>query len=212
MLHNRYMRRCERMTDAELQAAARDRTNKRFADFVRYGYEQRRIVKLSDDDLWREATSAKASPFHASVWNSRERNKAERAGRKAKKAADQQRQQQIDAVRAQFRAMSIDDLMAWQPPEHATGIELSAVAEELSDRVQSAGEGAVCILLGRDRRQAAILRRYCSGLLQAPLLAREVVRQTNEVIEFRNGASLEIASNDAASRGFWCLAGTFIAN
>jgi hypothetical protein len=34
-------------------------------------------------------------------------------------------------------------------------------------------------------------------LLDAPLLAREVVRRTNEVIEFANGASLEIATNDA---------------
>jgi len=61
----------------------------------------------------------------------------------------------------------------------------------------SAGEQAVVILLGADRKQAAILRRYCNGLLQAPLLAAEVVRQTNETLEFRNGASLEIITNDA---------------
>lgn len=53
------------------------------------------------------------------------------------------------------------------------------------------------VLLGADRKQAAILRRYCQGLLHAPLLAAEVVRQTDEVIEFRNAASLEIATNDA---------------
>jgi hypothetical protein len=63
-------------------------------------------------------------------------------------------------------------------------------------KLQSAGEGAVAILLGRDKKQAAILRRYCEGLLQVPLLAREVARQTGDVIEFRNGSSLEIASND----------------
>jgi hypothetical protein len=62
---------------------------------------------------------------------------------------------------------------------------------------QSAGEGAVVILLGADKRQAGILRKYCAGLLEAPMLAREVTRQTGEVIEFRNGASLEIATNDA---------------
>jgi hypothetical protein len=62
----------------------------------------------------------------------------------------------------------------------------------------SAGEQMAVILLGRDRRQAAILRRYCQGLLQAPLLAREVTRETSEVIEFRCGSSLEIASNDAS--------------
>jgi hypothetical protein len=61
----------------------------------------------------------------------------------------------------------------------------------------SAGEGQVCILLGADRRQAQILRRYCEGLLQAPLLAAEVTRSTGEVTEFRNGSSLEISTNDA---------------
>jgi hypothetical protein len=61
----------------------------------------------------------------------------------------------------------------------------------------SAGEQAVVLLLGADKKQAAILRRYCEGLLRAPLLAQEVVRQTHEVIEFKNGASLEIATNDA---------------
>jgi hypothetical protein len=62
----------------------------------------------------------------------------------------------------------------------------------------SAGEQAVVILLGRDRKQASILRRYCHGLLQVPLLEREVTRQTDEVIEFRNGSSLEIITNNAA--------------
>jgi hypothetical protein len=62
---------------------------------------------------------------------------------------------------------------------------------------QSAGEGAVCILLGADKRQASILRKYSEGLLRAPLLAAEVVRSTGEMTEFRNGSSLEIATNDA---------------
>jgi hypothetical protein len=61
----------------------------------------------------------------------------------------------------------------------------------------SAGEQAVVILLGADKKQAAILRRYCEGLLQTPLLRQEVTRSTGEVTEFRNGASLEIATNDA---------------
>jgi hypothetical protein len=52
-------------------------------------------------------------------------------------------------------------------------------------------------LIGADRRQAAILRKYCQGLLTAPLLAAEVTRQTDDVIEFRGGGSLEIATNDA---------------
>jgi hypothetical protein len=62
----------------------------------------------------------------------------------------------------------------------------------------SAGEQAVVILLGRDRKQASILRRYCHGLLQAPLLQREVIRQTDELIEFKNGSSLEIITNNAS--------------
>jgi hypothetical protein len=63
-------------------------------------------------------------------------------------------------------------------------------------KYQSPGEGSVAILLGRDKKQAAILRRYCQGLLEAPLLKKEVTRTTGEITEFRNGASLEISSND----------------
>lgn len=62
----------------------------------------------------------------------------------------------------------------------------------------SAGEQAVMILVGTDKKQAAILRRYCEGLLRAPLLAQEVARRTDDAIEFRNGASLEIITNNAA--------------
>jgi hypothetical protein len=61
----------------------------------------------------------------------------------------------------------------------------------------SAGEQAVVILLGADKRQASILRRYAEGLLQTPLLANEVRRRTDDVIEFSNGAMVEIATNDA---------------
>jgi hypothetical protein len=65
------------------------------------------------------------------------------------------------------------------------------------NRIMSAGEPAVVLLLGADKKQAAILRRYCEGLLRAPLLAPEVVRSTDDVVEFRNGAVLEIGTNDA---------------
>jgi hypothetical protein len=61
----------------------------------------------------------------------------------------------------------------------------------------SPGEQAVVLLLGSDKKQASILRRYCQGLLDAPLLASEVTRVTDDVIEFRNSAVLEIATNDA---------------
>lgn len=64
----------------------------------------------------------------------------------------------------------------------------------------SAGEQAVVILVSTDRRQAAILRRYCEGLLEVPLLAAEVTnRKVNEgIIEFRNSASIEIITADQA--------------
>ena len=62
----------------------------------------------------------------------------------------------------------------------------------------SPGEQAVVILLGRDKKQAAILRRYCHGLLQIEALQREVRRVTSDVVEFKNGAVLEISSNDAS--------------
>lgn len=62
---------------------------------------------------------------------------------------------------------------------------------------QSAGEGSVCLLLGADKRQASILRKYCRGLLAAPLLRAEVVRDIDDLIEFKNGASLEVATNDS---------------
>ena len=61
----------------------------------------------------------------------------------------------------------------------------------------SPGEQAVVLLLGADKRQAGILRRYCEGLLQQPRLRREIVRQAGGIIEFRNEAMLEVATNDA---------------
>ncbi len=78
----------------------------------------------------------------------------------------------------------------------AVGVWRAALCADWRKHI-SAGEQAVVILLGADRKQAAILRRYCRGLLTTPLLAQEVTRQTDDVVEFRNGASLEIATNDA---------------
>ena len=80
--------------------------------------------------------------------------------------------------------------------ESAVAVWRSALCQDWSKHT-SAGEGAVTILLGADKKQAAILRRYCEGLLKAKRLAPEVVRSTGELIEFRNGATLEIISNDA---------------
>jgi hypothetical protein len=77
----------------------------------------------------------------------------------------------------------------------AVAIWRAALCAEWRKHISS-GEQAVVILLGADKRQAAILRKYAEGLLQTPLLAQEITRSTGEVIEFRNGASLEIATND----------------
>jgi hypothetical protein len=78
----------------------------------------------------------------------------------------------------------------------AVAVHRAALAADWGS-IMSPGEQAVVLLLGADRKQAAILRRYCEGLLRAPLLAKEMVRSTDDVIEFRNGAVLEIATNDA---------------
>jgi hypothetical protein len=81
--------------------------------------------------------------------------------------------------------------------ESAVGIWRAALCANWHEHI-SAGEGAVCLLLGADRRQASILRKYCDGLLRVPLLAKEVMRQTDDVIEFKNGGSLEIGTNNAS--------------
>jgi hypothetical protein len=79
-------------------------------------------------------------------------------------------------------------------------------------RFMSAGEQAVVTLLGADRRQAALMRRYADGLVDAsPLLSGEVVRRTDDVIEFSNDAALEIATNNAAlvrGRSAVCVLGS----
>jgi hypothetical protein len=61
----------------------------------------------------------------------------------------------------------------------------------------SAGEQGVVLLIGSDKKQAKILRRYCRALVATPLIAAEVSRGTDEILEFKNGASLEVVANDA---------------
>ena len=83
----------------------------------------------------------------------------------------------------------------------AVAVWRAALSQDWRQHI-SAGEQAVVLLLGADRKQAAILRKYCDGLLRSPLLRRpllskEVARSTDDVIEFKNGGSLEIATNDA---------------
>ncbi|WP_298111469.1 hypothetical protein [Bradyrhizobium sp.] len=78
----------------------------------------------------------------------------------------------------------------------AVAIYRAALAADWSQTL-SQGEQGVVLLLGADKKQARILRSYCAGLLQAPLLSSLVTRNTEERVEFRNGAVLEIATNDA---------------
>jgi hypothetical protein len=61
----------------------------------------------------------------------------------------------------------------------------------------SAGEQAVVLLLGADKKQGNILSKYAGGLIEAPMIAAEVTRNVKETVEFKNGASLEISTNDA---------------
>jgi hypothetical protein len=63
-------------------------------------------------------------------------------------------------------------------------------------KYSSPGELQTVLLVAAGKKQTQILRRYCEGLLAVPLLAREVTRRTTDVIEFKNGASLEIVAND----------------
>jgi hypothetical protein len=78
----------------------------------------------------------------------------------------------------------------------AVAIYRAALAANWNE-VLSPGEQGVVILIGGDKKQARILRGYAQGLLQAPMLAAMVTRTTEERIGFRNGAALEIISNDA---------------
>jgi hypothetical protein len=64
-------------------------------------------------------------------------------------------------------------------------------------KMLSAGEQGVVVLIGSDKKQAKILKRYCRGLLENRMLAKKVVRSTEEGIEFKNGAALEVVTNDA---------------
>jgi hypothetical protein len=66
--------------------------------------------------------------------------------------------------------------------------------------VMAPGEQPVVLLLAVDRAQAQVCRRYCRGLIQASrLLAGEVVRETEDVVELRNGCAICIGTNDHRS-------------
>ncbi|TIP04938.1 MAG: hypothetical protein E5X72_09670 [Mesorhizobium sp.] len=68
-------------------------------------------------------------------------------------------------------------------------------------RTLSPGETAVVQLLGKDKAQGAILYRYCRGLvLSSTILADQIIRDTQGgIIEFTNGAAIEIGTNDVGA-------------
>jgi hypothetical protein len=76
------------------------------------------------------------------------------------------------------------------------GLHTAALANDWRS-ILAAGERGVVLLIGADRLQAKVLRRYASGMVaQSPLLMGEVVRESESEIEFRNGAVLECGTND----------------
>jgi hypothetical protein len=78
----------------------------------------------------------------------------------------------------------------------AVAVHRAALAANWSKSL-SAGEQGVVILIGSDKKQAKILRRYCRGIIAKPMIAAEVKRDTDEVLEFRNEAALEVVTKDA---------------
>jgi hypothetical protein len=54
------------------------------------------------------------------------------------------------------------------------------------------GERAVIVIVAADRRQAAVIFRYLKGMLEIPLLAGLIDRETLDTIELRNLVSIEI--------------------
>ncbi|ACK52000.1 conserved hypothetical protein [Methylocella silvestris BL2] len=56
------------------------------------------------------------------------------------------------------------------------------------------GERAVVLLVAADREQAKILRRYISGILEAPMLAKMVEAETADTIELKGRVVIEVAT------------------
>src|SRR5271165_2917244 len=59
----------------------------------------------------------------------------------------------------------------------AVAIYRAALAADWRN-ILSPGEQGVVLLIGADKKQARIMRQYCAGLLQSPMLAAMVARNT----------------------------------
>jgi len=66
------------------------------------------------------------------------------------------------------------------------------------------GEVATCMVIAADRKQARHVMRYISGLVNSnPMLARMVLRENSEAIEFTNRAAIEVhTASHRAVRGY----------
>jgi hypothetical protein len=71
----------------------------------------------------------------------------------------------------------------------------------------SPGEVGTLIILAADKKQARVIKRYVAGLLRsAPLLKDEIVCETAESIELRNGLVIEIfAASFRSTRGYTAI-------
>jgi hypothetical protein len=78
----------------------------------------------------------------------------------------------------------------------AVAVHRAALTGDWSKRL-SAGEQGSVILIGKDRKQGRILRRYCAALVAMPMIKAELRRNTDEILEFRNEASLEVVTCNA---------------
>ena len=58
----------------------------------------------------------------------------------------------------------------------------------------SPGERAIVLLVAGDREQAKILRRYCEGILSAPILQSSVLNVTAGEIELKGGVTIEVVT------------------
>jgi hypothetical protein len=92
----------------------------------------------------------------------------------------------------------------------AVAVHRAALSQNWNE-FMSAGEQGVVILIGSDKKQAKILRRYCRALVAMPMIAAEVARVTDDILEFKNGAALEVCVCDAGTvrgRSVLALLGT----
>ena len=74
-------------------------------------------------------------------------------------------------------------------------------------RVLAPGERGVLMIIAADRRQAQVVKRYISALLQAvPMLAALVERETKESLVLTTGVTIEIhTASFRAIRGYTCV-------